>query len=72
MAGQLLAAGARLPEMRKTWSGRERYALIWGTELLANPSPLCSEEETSNAGDMVSFINISDFNVNELSSEHKQ
>ena len=36
-------------EMRETWSGRERYAPLGGTEQLANPSPSRSEEETPKA-----------------------
>jgi len=40
---------ALFAEMRETWSGRERYAPLGGTELLANPSPSRSEEETAQA-----------------------
>lgn len=50
---------ALFAEMRETWSGRERYAPLGGTELLANLSPSRSAEETSKAG-YVCLMNSSD------------
>jgi len=63
---------ALFAEMRFFWSGRERYAPLGGTELLANQSPSRSEEENSKAGVLVSFMNRNDFDLNELPPEHEQ
>jgi len=47
---------ALFAEMRETWSGRERYAPLGGTELLANPSPSRSENRLKKRGIVFAFV----------------